>query len=473
MHSGHSLGGLSTGLGGLVPVAPRVVAVSGSPPSPGGGAEWPLSVSANGRHLQRADGTPFLVVGDTPWSLPANCTLAQIDSYLADRSGKGCTAILIEGCERAYSSQSPAYLNVDGQAPFTSMSPVNWVMNDGYWDYVDYIVDECKALGMAVFITPAYTGYGGGSDGWLSDYSGASDATLQAYGAALANRFTQGNVVWVMGGDDANDGQAAGNFGSGTTPQRTKQWRIVEGIHSVRPADLVTGHTARNGTGGVSGEAYAAWTSGHTGFSLNNIYGLDGISDAPGLAATAWGRTGFPFFLIEAGYQDLDTQDIGGMVPAIQAVLGGALVGWFGGHDALWHMGSYEPNTGAAAVLSAYLAGSWLPHANFGALLKTYAWHLLQPKTDASLVTTSLGSGSSTICPALASDGSFALIFVPNLSQSLTVAMSALAPSSVRARWWSFGDGSFSAIGTYSNSGTQGFTSPGSGAYRILVLDAA
>lgn len=30
MHSGHSLGGLSAGLGGLVPVAPRVVAVGGS-----------------------------------------------------------------------------------------------------------------------------------------------------------------------------------------------------------------------------------------------------------------------------------------------------------------------------------------------------------------------------------------------------------------------------------------------------------
>lgn len=445
-------------------------AVGSAPPT----GTFPLSISSNGRYLQGADGTPFLAIGDTPWSLPVNCTNAQIDSYLADRSAKGCTAILIEGCERAYSSQTPAYNNVDGQAPFTQMSPVNWVMNDGYWNRVDYIVDSCKALGMAVFITPAYTGYGGGSDGWLDDYSGVSDATLQTYGAALATRFDQGNVVWVLGGDDANDAQAAGNYGSGTTPQRTKQWQIVLGIRSVRTTDLITGHTARNGTGGVSGEAYAAWTTGYTGFNLNNVYAKEDLTDAPGLASTAWGRTGYPFFMIEAGYENTDASDIGGIVPAIQSVLRGALVGWFAGHDALWHMGSLAPNnSGASSVLSTYLAGSWEMHSNFGALLSSKQWWKLEPRTDASLVTTSLGTGSSSICPAIASDGTFALIFVPNLSQSLTVDMTEFSISSVRARWWSFGDGSFTAISTYSNTGTQSFTSPGSGAYRILVLDAA
>lgn len=434
---------------------------------------FPLSISANSRYVQQADGTPFLCIGDTPWSLPVNCTNAQIDSYLADRAAKGCTAILLEGCERTYSSQSPAYLNVDGAAPFTNMSPVNWVMNNAFWNRVDYIVNECKDLGIVVFMTPAYTGYGSGSDGWLGDYSGVSDATLQTYGAALANRFTQGNVVWVLGGDDANDTEAAGNYGSGTTPNRTKQWQIVLGIRTVRTTDLVTGHTARNTTGTVSGEAYKAWTTGYTGFNLNNVYAKEDLTDAPGLSATAYGRAGYPFFMIEAGYENTDTNDVGGIVPAIQSVLGGALVGWFGGHDALWHMGSLAPNnSGAASVLTSYLSSSWEPHSNFGALLASKQWWKLEPKTDTSLVTTSLSTGANTICPALASDGTFALIFVPNISTSLTVNMAAFSISSVRARWWSYGDGSFTAIATYGNTGTQGFTSPGSGGYRILVLDA-
>ena len=417
--------------------------------------------------MQGSNGAPYLAVGDTPWSLAVNCTNAQIDSYLSDRAGKGCTAILFNAIEHAYSSQSPAYRNADGVVPFTSMNPVNWVLNETYWQRVDYIVNQAKARGIVCFIAPAYTGYGSGSDGWLNDYSGVSNATLQAYGAALANRYTQGNVVWVLGGDDANDVETAGNYGSGSTPNRTKQWQIALGIRSVRASELITGHTARNGTGPVSGEAYKAWTSGYTGFNLNNIYGHDGIDDAVGLAAAAYGRSGYPFFLIEAGYENTDGSDIGGIVPAIQAVLGGGLGGWFGGHDALWHMGSYTPSTGAASVLGSYLAGSWRAHSRFGALLKSYAWWLLQPRNDASLVTSGRGSGANAVCPALASEGSFALVGTPG--SSVTVNMAALSAPNVRARWWSFDTGSFTAIGTFANSGTRSFTAPGG---RILVLDA-
>jgi len=452
-----------------VPKAPRAPTHARVAGGGAGDGVFPLQIHASGRYLTQNDGTPFIAIGDTPWSLPVNCSNAQIDSYLADRAAKGCTAILFEACEKVYSSQTPAYNNVDGVAPFTVMSPVNWVLNNTYWNRVDYIVNAAKAAGMACFITPAYTGYGSGSDGWLGDYSGASDATLQAYGAALANRYTQGNVVWVLGGDDANDAEAAGNYGSGTTPNRTKQWQIVLGIRSVRTTDLVTGHTARNGTGAVSGEAYKAWTTGYTGFNLNNVYLEESTADGPGVAATAYGRSGFPFFMTEAGYQNIDGSDDSGMIPAIQAVLGGALAGWFAGHDALWHMGSLAPNnSGAASVLSTYLSGSWVMHQNFGALLAAYAWHKLEPKTDTSLVTTSLGTGATTICPARANDGSFAMIWTP--AANFTVNMAALSPSSVRARWWNYSTGAFTAIANYANSGTQAFTAPGN---RILVLDAA
>lgn len=435
-----------------------------------GGQPVPLSIHPSGRYLVDGQGAPFLVIGDTPWSLPINCTDAQIDSYLDDREAKGCTAILFELIERAYSSQTPKYRNAYGNDPFTVMSPVNWTLAEAYWQHIDYVINAAEARGIVSFVTPAYTGYGSGSDGWLADYSGASNATLHAYGAALASRYAGKPIVWVMGGDDANDAEAAGDYGSGTAPNRTKQWQIALGILSVHPGAIITGHTARNGTGTVSGEAYRAWTSGYTGFGLNNIYGHDNIDDAPSLAASAYGRAGYPFFLIEAGYENTDGNDIGGVVPAIQSVLGGGLVGWFGGHDALWHMGSYDPNTGAASVLSAYLAGSWLAHANFGALLRAYEWWKLEPQTGTTLVTTSLGTGADTICPALASDGAFALIWAP-FGANFTVDLSAFSVGSVRARWWRYDDGTFTtASGSpYSNSGTQAFSTPG---YRILVLDA-
>ena len=131
-------------------------------------------------------------------------------------------------------------------------------------------------------------------------------------------------------------------------------------------------------------------------------------------------------------------------------------------------MGSVAPdNTGAAAVLSTYLAGSLAGFSRLGNLLRSYAWHLMQPKTDASLVTTALGTGAATICPSRASDGTFALIWTPTVN--LTVNMTAFTISSVRSRWWNPDDGTFTAISTVANTGTQAFTPPGA---RILVMDA-
>jgi hypothetical protein len=321
-------------------------------------------------------------------------------------------------------------------------------------------------------IAPAYTGYGNGSDGWRAEYDSVADSTLQAYGAALASRYNQGNVVWLMGGDDANDHGAAGNYGSGSTPDRTKQWQIALGIRSVRTTDLISGHTARNGSGTVDGEAYKAWTSGYAGFNLNNCYGHDGTDDMVALAAAAYARPGpMPFYMMEAGYENTDGSNDNGRLPAIQAVLGGALAGFFGGHDALWPMGSLAPDSGGAqSVLNKYLAGSWKDLQYIGQLLRAYAWHKLEPKRDASLVTSALGSGSSAICPARASDGSFAMIFKPG-SGAVSVNMAALAPASVRARWYDARSGVYTTINTaaYANTGTRSFTWPGE---RILVLDA-
>ncbi|MGE0763731.1 MAG: DUF4038 domain-containing protein [Bdellovibrionales bacterium] len=433
---------------------------------------FPLSIHSSGRYLQGANGTPFIVVGDSPWSLAVNCTNNQILSYLNDRAAKGCTALLFSAIEKAYSNQTPAHLNVDRVAPFTNMNPVNWVMNENYWKRVDFIVNECKSRGIACFITPAYTGYGNGSDGWRNEYSGATNAALQAYGTALARRYAQGNVVWVLGGDDPNDLGAVGNYGSASTPDRTKQWQIAVGIRSVRTTDLITGHTARNGHTSVDGESYKAWTSGYSGWNLNNIYGHDNTDDAVALATTAYSRPGpLPFFLIEAGYENPDGSNGGGRIPAIQTLLGGGLGGFFGGHDIIWHMGSYSPdNYGAATALSRYLANSWIDYKNLSSLLKAYRWEKLVPQKSTALVVTALGSGSSAICPALATDGSFAFIFTPGANFSVN--MAAIQVPSVRARWFDVSAGTFVAISgsPFTNTGTRAFTTPGE---RILILDKA
>lgn len=411
-------------------------------------AVFPLTVS--GRYLISPSGRPFYLHADTAWSLEVQCTHAQIDQYLNDRAARGVTAILFECMEHEFSSQSPAYRNVQSSAdPFTTMSPVAWTSpTEAYWLTVDYIVNGCLARGIAAMMTPAYLGYQGGSEGWMTEVSAASAGDLQTYGARLARRFTQPNVIWCMGGDYA-----------GTTGERNQQWNIVTGIRSVRTTDIITGHPARTDV-----TAYAAW-NGYAGFNLNSIY-IPTTDICDDIAATAYGQ-GMPFVMIEGGYEGTATaaQCRLGMY---QSFLSGAC-GHFFGNTNLWRFGA-TAGVAATALANDLNTTGAQQLAIFGSLLKAYDWHKLVPKIDSSLVTTSLGTSGTTgrVCPALSSDGRFAMIWTPSVN--LTVDMSVFKIASVRGRWFNPSDGSWAAASgsPFANSGTQAFTAPGE---RVLVLD--
>lgn len=428
-----------------------------APGSGGGGSSdsiFPLSVSSNGRYLQDAQGDPFLLNGDTPWMLAHNCTDEIIDSYLEGRAALGFNAILFEGPGACFSTQSPLYNNVDGQPPFTSTSytACSWTsLNEPYWERVDHLVNKALELGILCLFCPAYSGQGGGlgdinDQGWGYQMNVASDADLQTYGQLLATRYDQPNIVWAMGGD--YNGLVA------------KHWQIVAGIRSVRPNDLFTFH------GGRTTPGYTP-ANGQPGFAINNIY-TDGTEYT--YAASEYARSpAMPFFLIEGWYENDGNLTAQGYRRQAWATMLGGGCGHLMGHNDIWGFGGYGSATaeGTLALLNSTLAQDL---QRMVALLESYSWHLLQPKTDTSFVTTSLGTGTSRIIPALASDGSFGMIWTP--SQNFTVDMSALSPSSVRGRWFDPTTGSFTAASgsPYANTGTQAFTAPGE---RVLVLDAA
>jgi hypothetical protein len=400
----------------------------------------------------------MFLMGDTPWSLAVQCTHAQIDQYLSARAGQGFNAILFNAIEHYFSSQSPAYRNASGYDPFTSMTDFA-SPNENYWRTVDFIVNRAKALGIVCVINPAYLGYGGGQEGWNTEITAESAGDLQTYGAWLARRYDQGNVIWCMGGDYA-----------GTTGERDKQWNIVTGMRTVRTTDLVTAHNAR-----VDSDAYSNW-SGYAGFNLNAIYvGISVPQESYTEAATAYGRSGpLPFVFMEGDYDsDNPATDADLRRQVWQSVTSGAC-GHFFGNTPIWGFG--EPNASGGAGAAAALASGLTTTAtreylHVGALLRAYEWDKLVPKTDTSLVSSSLSSGSSRVCPALSSDGRFALIWVPS-SQTVTVVMSAFSVSSVRARLYDPTTGAFSTVGgsPFVNSGTQGIATGGE---RVIVLDPA
>lgn len=437
----------------------------------GDGTPDGLAVHASGRYLTYND-SAFWIHGDTPWSIAAQLTNAQIDTYLNDRQARGFNAIMFNAPEREFTSQTPPYNNVDGVAPFTTTSATAASfesLNDTYWDRVDYIVNGCLSRGIVCFMQPAYLGFGGGSgvdgdQGWDYQVLADSDADLQTYGATLATRYNQGNVVWVMGGD--YDGAAS----------VTKQWNIAVGIRSVTPNALISGHTDRNAPTGT--EAYPSW-SGESNFAsvkwVNNIYGGQGSPEFS-LMATAYARSpAVPCFLIEGDYENDGNGGTGGIEYRRQVyetwLAGGC--GHFFGNSPIWGFG--EPNANGGAGAADALANNLddpitLQMAYVRALVDAYDWTLLEPKTGTEVISSSLGSGSTRICPALASDGTFGLIWVPT-SQTVTLVKSAFSPSNIRVRLYDPTAGTYSThTASTSNSGTL---SVATGGERVVVVDAA
>jgi len=437
---------------------------------------FPLSIS--GRHLQTASGSPFLLIGDALWSLEVQASLAQITTILTNRAAKGYTCFVMEAFERLYSDSTPPWANVNGNIPFTTTNnsgSMTWTAHtEAYWVFLDHIVNTAKALGMAVIINPAYAGYAGtaSTDGWMTAMNAASDADLQSHGVFLANRYTQGNVIWCEGGDYAGDAGV-------TTPgaERDKMWQIILGIRSVRTTDLVTGHTARSGNTGATtdGDAYVAWST-YTGFNLPNIYGKSDATDTYSLAATAYAR-GLPFFMIEGPYEnDASNNTSEFMRKAMwQAMLSGSC-GALGGNWPRWAVGATAADgAGVADCITNHLNTQGdTDCSSMVALLSSYNWSGLVPKTDTSLITTSLGSAASRICGALIGS-SAALIYTP--AGGFTVAMTVFAQGSVRARWFDPMDGSFANVSgqPFANTGTHAFTTTGNNSGGrtdwVLVLD--
>ena len=96
VHRYHAVHPTATGAGNALPL-----------PGPGPAARYPLKISPDRRRLIDADGKPFLVQGDTCWSLIANLDYAEAIAYLDNRRAKGFNTLLVNLIEHLFSKDPP------------------------------------------------------------------------------------------------------------------------------------------------------------------------------------------------------------------------------------------------------------------------------------------------------------------------------------------------------------------------------
>lgn len=385
-------------------------------PAPPAGSVFPLRVESGRTHLLDASGRPFLIVGESAWSLLAQLSRPDIEVFLQDRRRRGYNAVMVNVLESHFSVRPP--YNSEGQLPFAVPSRFDDVAEylrkldfdtpiDAYFDLFEHLVARAAALDMLVLAVPCYAGYDGGEQGWWAAMKRNDPDTLRRYGRYLGRRFRDHrNVLWVHGGDF-------------NVPDRNRVEALAEGIQEYDRTSLHTYHGSR-GTGAHDWMPEAQW------LTLGNIYTKE-ISYEAALRQRA-ARPTQPFFLIEAYYENYaDARPDRRLtrVSAYQALLSGAC-GQLSGHDDIWQ---FRPNWRQA--LDSMTARSMSVLATvFG----EFAWWTLVPDTGRRFLRSDPGAGFERVAAAVASDDRFALVYVP-APRETSVAIETLSGPRVRLQW--------------------------------------
>lgn len=440
----------------------------------GAGAAFPVKLSANGRYLEDRNGRPFLLHGDTGWSLIVQLTQEDAEAYLEDRRQKGFNSTVVNLLEYYYASNPPK--NVDGAAPFTT--PGDFATPDeAYFAHADWVLSKAGEKGILVLLNPCYLGYEGGRDGWWREVEANGPAKCRDYGRFLGNRYKDyDNIIWVAGGDQT---PPAGS-------PRERNWlEILRGIKDHAPKHLWTGHWD-NKSDSLDVPAFRPY------MDLNGVYAYETVSGhVHQRALRAYHRPDFkPIYLWESWYEGLnwkgfDTPPAMVRRQAYEALLSGATGQNFGSNH-IWSFGArthsrnLEPDVDWRAGMEK--PGS-LDMVRLKQLFASRAWWKLVPDHDHTVVTAGYGTVGTNdyVTAARAGDGSLVMAYLPNTgtgTRTLTVDMTKLS-GSASGKWFNPTSGVCTTISgsPFANDGARKFTASwdnGTGTNDwVLVLETA
>lgn len=452
---------LLAGVVGFIAVA--LIAVPAEPNH----SPFPIRASANGHYLVDARGKPFLLHGDTAWSLIVQLTKEETEEYLENRRQKGVNSLIVNLIEFKYAENPP--LNRAGEAPFAKPGDFS-TPNEAYFAHADWVVRRAGEKGMLVVLNPCYTGNGPPGakkkDGFADAIVASTPEMCRGYGRYIGRRYKEfSNIIWQAGGDQT---PRAGS------PLERHWLQILLGIKDRAPAHLWSAHWNRPSTARDQA-AFAPY------MTLDNFYS-GGATYVQALRA--YNRPDpAPAFLNEAHYEGFGLTSYSNAkdespsmmrAQAYWALLSGAAGHHFGSHF-VWGFGwQGMPERYHATTWREGLESQGSRDMVFvKKLLEGRAWHELVPDQDHALVTEGYGtfsnndraSGGDYVTAARTADGKLAIAYVPSTgtgTRTIRVNMAKLG-GAAGARWYNPIDGKYSTIAgsPFANSGSHDFTTPG------------
>lgn len=404
---------------------------------------FPLRVGPTGRTLVDQRGVPFLIHGDTPWSLTHNLTFEEAVRYMTVRKAQGFNALMVSTPD-AYDPDGNKAYSPDryGHQPFVGDDLTQ--PNEPYWAHVDRVFKEAERLGFLLLVTPAYLG--ADKDGYVDLLKKAGPPRCREYGLWIGKRYRAlSNLLWVHGGDrnpwDVRDEVRA----------------LAQAIREVDEQHLHTAHWA-NGTAALDYFGDEGWLDVNSSYTYGPV--------AWRILADREGTVPRPTFLIESHYEN----DFGGKTAddvrayPYRAILSGA-AGHLFGMKPLWFCGR-----GWEAALDSPGA-RYMTHAL--ALFRSRPWYELEPDQRHQFVVEGHGESGADegVQAAVTRDRSTLIAYLPAGRRDVRVDLEQFPGRRLRGHWFDPRTGGAAPIAAaLDRTGSHVFTAPGAGDW-VLVLD--
>lgn len=411
---------------------------AGSGDAGNGGQPFPLRVATNERYLTDCSGRPFLINGDTAWSLIGDLPREDALRYLEDRRRRGFNTILVNLIEHHFARTAPK--NFYGAAPFSTPGDFS-SPNEDYFTHADWVIERAAALGLVLLLTPAYLGYNGGREGWYREMLSSGVDKLRIYGEFLGKRYARfSNIIWLHGGDF-------------NPPRKEVVETIAEAIRRVAPGAI---HSAHCGPETTASNYWGAedWLDLDTLYTRGPVF-----REANQLIE---GRQIRPFIMLEGAYES--EHGAGGhrlRTQAYQALLSGAC-GHVFGNNPIWHFegpGIFNAPQGWRAALDSPGAHSM---SHLARLFGSLPWWELVPDSHNRLLVTGAGNDDDRAVAAYSEKRTLAIVYAPT-GRMLDLDTSMLVAGNVEARWFDPTSGTFhqNSIPVWPSYGIQQVRTPG------------
>lgn len=189
-----------------------------------------LLMSEGKRNVVHADGTPFLMIGDTPWALPWRGTFAAVKEYAINREKRGFNTALLMSLQPDQKASGPRNRTEEGgfDVAFDDLSEghINNI-NIGYFHYFDSLVHILLDHGIVPVYQPVFHGFGWkglnvlGKTVDFDEYARFTRFLIARYGAMPA--------MWLVGGDGC--GKDNGVEAGGVETEKWDAYKQPTGIH--------------------------------------------------------------------------------------------------------------------------------------------------------------------------------------------------------------------------------------------------